>query len=365
MNGCIYKRNNLYYGVYYTGRVINGKREQKWTKGYKLKRDCKSELQRVICKIQDSPKLQGSMCSVGAYLSEWLENYSATKQLAKNTYNGYKVNIFNHIVPVIGDIRLDELAPEHLDLLFSELRKKGLSGTTQKYVYAVLRKALNTAVKRRLIPYNVVYYIDAPVKNMYEPVILNEKQLTEFKNAIDKLELRYSIPLYVLVFLGVRRGEMLGLKWSDFDFDNQTVHIQRSATPCKDGYAFSNCKTVQSRRFLKLPQNLVDKLLIWKSVQSEFDNCTDFVMCQENGKIICANTLNTHFKKLLKSCGLPDIRIHDIRHSWATLLAKNNVPIKITSSMLGHSDIQTTLNIYTHANIDMQDVAIDILNEKL
>lgn len=125
--------------------------------------------------------------------------------------------------------------------------------------------------------------------------------------------------------------------------------------------------TDKSKRVLLLPDSLYNKLLWWKSVQSKYITPQnkeefEFILCQPNGMVIRAGTLNTRYKKLLADNGLPNIRIHDLRHTWATLMAKNNVPVKVASQMLGHSKIQTTLDIYTQCNIEMQESAIGVIN---
>ena len=304
---------------------------------------------------------------LGEYLLQWLENYSATVELAENTYNGYLVNINNHINPVLGEIMLNEITPEHIDELLLNLRIKGLSGTSQRYVLAVLHKAFETAKKRRLITENIVDLIDKPKKNKFEPEILTQEQVITFMNALEKIETHFSVALQILISLGCRRGEMLGLKWYDVDFEKHSIKILRTATPAKGGYHFSPCKTDKSRRELLLPDSLYNRLVEWKNIQAQYitsDNSKDFeyILCQPSGKIVRASSLNKQYKKLLAKNGLPDIRIHDLRHSWASLMARNNVPVKIASEMLGHSKIQTTLDIYTHSNIEMQESAIGVIN---
>lgn len=317
--------------------------------------------------MSNSGYINPNMYKLGEYLLQWLDNYSAVKELAENTYNGYLVNIKNHINPVLGDLMLDEVTPEHTDMLLFELRKKGLSGTSQRYVLAVLHKAFETARKRRLITYNVVELIDKPKKNLFESEILNQEQVVTFINSLNQLKPHFSIALQILICLGCRRGEMLGLKWSDINFDTHRLRIVRSATPAKGGYHFSDCKTTKSRRELLIPDMLYDSLAKWKIEQAQYitsENASnfDYVLCQPNGTIVRASSLNKQYKKLLEKNGLPNIRIHDLRHSWTSLMAKNNVPVKVVSEMLGHSKIQTTLDIYTHNNIQMQESAIGVIN---
>lgn len=364
MKGTILKRNDLYYAVY-SMQLSDGTKMKKMSMGFKYKDDCREFLKNEFMNIKIQNDKNSSALTLGDYLTDWIEYYAERKNLAENTRRGYRVNINNHIIPEIGDVQLENLTPEHIDKLLSALASKGLSGTSQLYVYATLRRALNSAQKRRLIKFNVVNLVEAPKKNNYEACFLTKKQMNKLKAELDRLEINYSIPFYILLYLGLRRGEMLGLKWSDINFDENVVHIQRTATPQKGGYKLSPCKTAESRRFLLLPDVLRDKLIHWQNTQKDYGVDSEFVLMQEKSKILSATTLNKHYYEILESAGLPKIRIHDLRHSWASLLAVSNVPVKITSQMLGHSDIQTTLNIYTHSNIEMQKTAINTINNIL
>ncbi|MCD7827651.1 MAG: site-specific integrase [Clostridiales bacterium] len=364
MHGTIFKRNNKYYAVYYTGEVVDGKYKQKWSKGFKYKKDCKKFLDEQIRFITGKTAFTSSV-ALGDYLLRWLEQHAVQQNLAKNTYNGYKVNICKHIIPVLGEIPLNALTADDIDRLLSVLSDNGLSGTSRRYVFATLRRALNTAVKRRIIDLNVCELVEAPAKSRFKSDFLTVNQLLTFKSVLDNHDLQYSMPFYFAVFLGLRRGEILGLKWSDFNFSEKLVSINRTATPAKGGYSFSPCKTENSQRVLMLPEELILKICDWEKIQRSFLPEAEYVLQQQNGKILTANTLNSHFKKLLAEGGLPAIRFHDLRHSWASFLALSDVPIKITSQMLGHSDISTTLKIYTHTNSQMQKQAIDVIDKLL
>lgn len=176
-------------------------------------------------------------------------------------------------------------------------------------------------------------------------------------------------PICLCILLGLRRGESLGLKWSDFDFNNKTVHIQRTASPSKGGYHFSPCKTEKSNRFLSLPDIAVSVLENWKMYQSKFyltiDNFNpdDYVFYNYTCKILSCSAIRRYYKKALQDCNLPDIRIHDLRHSYATLLLKKNIAPKVASNMLGHSDTRTTLDIYTHVLTNMQEPVTNAIND--
>lgn len=367
MRGSVIKRGNTYMAYYYTGEKINGDYVRKTKSGFKTKKEAQKFLRLVIDDIESGINIQGADVLLKRFLTDWLDEYSKIACLAENTYRGYHTNIVNHVIPVIGDIKLNSLKPEHIDKLLLILTYKGLSATTQRYVIAVLKKALNWAVKRRIISYNVIDYVDIPKSEKYIPTFLDEQQLQTLLNyCFDNPLLT---PICLCILLGLRRGESLGLKWSDFDFNNKTVHIQRTASPAKGGYHFSPCKTEKSNRFLSLPDIAVSVLENWKMYQSKFyltiDNFNpdDYVFYNYTCKILSCSVIRRYYKKALQDCNLPDIRIHDLRHSYATLLLKKNIAPKVASNMLGHSDTRTTLDIYTHVLTNMQEPVTNAIND--
>lgn len=365
--GTVYKRGDTYAVSYYTGLKKDGKYIRKTKSGFLTKRAAKKYLNERIEEIHQGVNIVGADVLMKHYLPEWLDSYSQSVKLAKNTYRGYKVNIDKHIIPVIGDIKLIELQPYDIDRVFQNMTEKKLSITSQRYVIATLRKSINTAIKRRILNVNVISLVDIPKPVKYNAKVLTKDEMTVLCNEC-LVNFDY-MPILVGLSLGLRRGEVLGLKWSDFDFDKSTVFIQRTATPRNGGYDFSDCKTQNSRRLLLLPDFLCEYLLKWKDEQNIlFDdksiNSDNFVCALSRG-IISATTLYRRYKGLLKKCNLPNIRFHDLRHSWATLMLSSNVPTKIASAMLGHSSAQTTLEIYSHVLPEAQQLAIDAINSVL
>ncbi len=281
--------------------------------------------------------------------------------MSPNTLNGYSVNI-KHIKSIIGDYYLEDITADLLDGLFYKLSEKGLSGTSQLYIYRVLHSAFEMGVKRREIYFNYCDMIEPPKKDKFEPTIILNENLIKFFDYLNSYNIKYSLPIILAVSLGLRRGEVLGLKWSDIDFKNKVLHIQRTATPHRNGYIFTDCKTDKSNRFLQLSDYLISKFLEWQNIQNTFDfeNIIEFVFTQENGKIYSATTLNKKYKEILKKCDLDtNIRFHDLRHTFASYLISENVSVPIVSQMLGHSKVSTTLDIYTHSDIKQQKIAID------
>lgn len=304
--------------------------------------------------------------TVAIYLRYWLETY-CKQNLAANTLRGYQVNVENHIIPEIGGIWLNELTPQKIQLLYTALVEKGLSGTTIRYVHNNLHKALGQAVKWRLIQSNPSDFVEAPKVDHYEAHTLSSYQVIQLLKCSQGQDIY--LPVLLGVTLGLRRGEILGLQWDDVDLGAKTITIRQTASFRASELYFSKTKTRNGRRTLLIPDTLCTILTQALEDQKEQAaqigpsyNTYGLVCCRFDGGIMTAGAFNYQYKKTLKQCGLPPIRIHDLRHTNATLLLQGAVPAKIVSARLGHSSIGITMDIYSHVSVEMQKVAVDVLD---
>ena len=305
-----------------------------------------------------------SEMELGPYLLCWFDRYAY--RLARNTARGYLVNIRSHIIPRLGSVRLCDLRPLLLEDFYAALRADGLSGTTCLYVHSVLRKALNSAVRWELLPRNPAELLEAPRKSRQKIAPLRPGEvaaLVEGCQAYPVPCVRMAVLLGLL--LGLRRGEVLGLQWKDFDFLAGTVSIRRTATPDKagpGGYVVSEPKTANSVRTLLLASTLAQCLGAW---QSQAEPNPEGFLFWYNGALMRSCFLVRHFHRILDACGLSRIRFHDLRHTNATFLLQANVPAKIVSVMLGHSGIGVTMDIYAHVLTEMQRPASEAVGRLL
>jgi len=279
------------------------------------------------------------------YLEWWLSAYCSNR-LALNTVKGYENIIRQHIEPYIGDLRLDGIKPYDLLNLYALLASKGLSGTSVLYVHRTIHKSLNTAVKMLIIPLNIADCVEVPRKSRYRGQAFSYNQVQQLLAAAKKTEIYTAVLL--AVGLGLRRGEVLGLMWSDFDLNRGTLAITRSMNKySKEGIVFSDVKTEKSFRTLLLPDTVYNHIRTLKNTGTS-------LVVRSDGSIITPSILQYSFKRLLSSAGLPSIRFHDLRHTFATLAIQNGVPAKVISEYLGHSNISITMDTYGHLMIDMQ-----------
>lgn len=366
MRGNVTKKGNLWYARYYIGKDENGKWLQKWEGGYSTRRDAEKQLRKRIEELENTFEHKVDKSTMAVYLRHWLDTYCKPR-LSANTVSGYTVNVEKHIIPYIGTIPLCKLQPKDIQKLYDTLLSSGLSGTSVRYVHNNLHKALASAVKQELIPRNPADLVEAPVVNQYEASTLTPDEATKLLDACAGTEIY--LPVLFALLLGLRRGEALGLQWSDVDMDGQTITVRHSASYTKEGFVLSTPKTKNSRRTLMLPELVVSALKAaaasqeqWRSQIGSGFNPYNLVCCRIDGSPLTTNALQHQYKDILSAHGLPPIRFHDLRHTNATLMLRNNVPAKIVSSMLGHSSIGITMDTYSHVMTDMQAEATGVMN---
>ena len=357
-------KNGRYYAVL-NYRNAGGQRKTKWIalglpeKGNKRKAE--AELARLRAEVEP-PKEVGDLSSdmlFADYLLEWLE--IAKGRLAVATYSSYAAMIKKPVGPYFRqrNLTLRELEARHLQMFYSEMLRKVKPNTVIHY-HAIIHSALKYAVKTDMLVQNVADKVDRPKKNSFQPVFLSAEELQKMFEALrgTKLEL----PVLVAAFYGFRRGEVLGLKWDAIDFERGTISVIRTVTTITlDGKQTEieqqSAKTKSSLRTLPLIGSFREYFLQVKEAQElnkqicgncynhEYDG---FVFVDELGERMRANYLTSAFPKFLESHGLRRMRFHDLRHSCASLLLANGVPLKHIQEWLGHSDFTTTANIYAH-----------------
>ena len=357
-------KNGRYYAVL-NYRNAGGHRKTKWIslglpeKGNKRKAE--AELARLRAEFEP-PKEVGDLSSdmlFADYLLEWLE--IAKGRLAVATYSSYAAMINKPIGPYFRqrNLTLRELEARHLQMFYSEMLRKVKPNTVIHY-HAIIHSALKYAVKTDMLVQNVADKVDRPKKNSFQPVFLSAEEMQKMFEALrgTKLEL----PVLVAAFYGFRRGEVLGLKWDAIDFERGTISVIRTVTTITVGgkqteIEQQSAKTKSSLRTLPLIGSFREYFLQVKEAQElnkqVCGNCYNheydgFVFVDELGERMRANYLTSAFPKFLEDHGLRRMRFHDLRHSCASLLLANGVPLKHIQEWLGHSDFTTTANIYAH-----------------
>ncbi|AHM56364.1 tyrosine recombinase xerC-like [Peptoclostridium acidaminophilum DSM 3953] len=371
MRGHVRKRGKKWAIVLDVGTdPQTGKRKQRWFSGYATKRDAEKELAEKINEIENGTFVMPKNISMAEYLEYWLEKY-ASNRLSPTTLYGYRMIIEKHIVPAIGDIRLQKLRPLDIQTYYDE-KGESLSGKTLTQHHRVLRKALDYAFRMQLIIKNPADVVSPPKIIKYKARALT---LDEVRLLIEKLkESEYlNVPINVVLSLGLRRGELLALKWEDIDFNKGIITIQRNLVRAGTKLVFKDPKSETSNRKLKLSPTLLSMLKEHRRKQLEhkiaFESlycANDFLFCKENGEPINPAGFSHRFGDFLRRHDdLPNVRLHDLRHTNATLMLQQNISPKIASSRLGHSNISITLDLYSHVLFDMEEKTANLMDDIL
>ena len=297
------------------------------------------------------------------WLRTWYELY-AKPNVRTATANRYELMIERYTIPRIGSIRLKKLTTRHLQKLYKELldsgrihvgsnQPQGLSTTTVHSVHLMLHAALERAVKERLIPRNPTEDCVPPKPRKVEMQILPAQDMHAYLEAAKARDL---LPMFYLELVsGLRKGELVALRWDDLDIQSNTISVSKQYVRNPDGsLELTRPKTENSVRLVSIPQAAVDLLI---QEHEKHPHSPYLFPSPITGDMYHPDSMVNLHKKILKDAGLPHIRFHDLRHTFATTALQNGVDVKTVSSMLGHYDAGFTLRTYTHATRQKQDEA--------
>jgi integrase len=335
---------------------VNGKRRRKVIYG-KTRKEVADKLKAIHRDQAAGINVATGRQTVKAFLERWLE---VSKQRNKTrTYEGYERIVALYLVPHLGHIVLGKLAPEHVQMMIDRL---ALAPNTVRNIRAVLRRALNQALKWKLVSRNVATLVETPRITQEEMSALDQQQARVLLRVLkgDRLEALYRVALS----LGLRRGEVLGLRWQDIDLDTATLRIAQTVQRTRtQGLIIDTPKTKSSLRTLSIPPVLLAVLKRHRSRQEGegIDNPHDLVFISTTGTPLEPDNITHRFKAFAKAAELPDdIHFHSLRHSCATLLLAQSVPMYVVKDILGHDQISTTMK-YTHPTPEtMRDATAEL-----
>ena len=278
--------------------------------------------------------------------------------VSASTYEGYKNYIESKMIPYFKKlhIKVKELSGDEINGFYQEMNKLGFKGSTLQRYHAVLHLAFKTAMKRKIIPTNPVEQADRPKAEPFIADYYNADEIKTLLEVSEKDELHLIIKL--ACYYGLRRSEVLGIKWSAIDFVEKTISIKHKVLSEDDGpQGYDVMKTKSSFRTMPLLPFIEEELRKEKARQTELkrvmgrayiDEYDDYVCTDALGRLYDPDYVTNHFKVILKRNKLRDIRFHELRHSCASLLLAKGIPMKMIQDWLGHSDMSTTANIYSH-----------------
>lgn len=370
----IVRRNGKEYkyweGRYTVGRDPGtGEQIQKSISG-KTQDEVRKKLKEVTAAIDDGTYQEPSKMTVGQWLDIWHVEYLGGVKQA--TVAHYKSHIETNIKPHVGAVKLSSLKPHQVQALYNKLLRtdenpKGLSAKTIKNLHGVFHKAMKQAVKLGYIKINPTDACELPRVEKKEVSFIEEDGVKALLKAIEGhcFEQVYKVDL----FTGMRQGEILGLTWDCVDFNTGilTINKQLQKEHKKGGqYSLVSCKTDRVRR-IKPAAFVMDTLKLQRSKQNEerlqaggaWCNDWNLVFTNETGGHLCAPTVYNHFKKIVKGIGLPSVRFHDMRHTYAMISMQNGDDIKTVQNNVGHSTAAFTLDVYGHVSQRMRQDSAD------
>ena len=368
--GHLQEKNGMFY-VVLNYRDENGKRKTPWistnlpVKGNKKRAEnFMMDVRRNfvlpnVQRIEEREAMQKGDILFTDFLLKWLRVAKSTVKLT--TYASYEMMATRIIIPYFEtlNIKLKELTTEDIQEFYSAQLER-VSANTVIHYHAVIHRALKYAVKIKTIQSNPAVNVERPRKEKFIGSFYDKKEINTLFDIIQGHPLEVAIKL--AAFYGLRREEIIGLKWTAIDFENNTLTIQHTVTECNlDGkhieVASDTAKTDSSLRTMPLVTNFRAMLLAKKEKQEHYRKLCgrsyckeylDYIFVNEMGERWKPRYLSDGFKRILEQNGLRRIRFHDLRHTCASLLLANNVPMKKIQEWLGHSDFSTTANIYAH-----------------
>lgn len=365
MKGSVRRRGAGWEYLYREVDPVTGKSGRLRSKaGFRTEKDAQRALREVLSAMDKGEYVSPSRLTVREFAeNRWLPAIAAT--VRPSTLHSYGRNLRLHVLPTLGDVLLQRLDPSALNTLYAQLLTDGrrdqkagkpLSAKSVRYVHDVVNRILRDALRWRLVTHNVATLADPPklrVAGRPEFRTWTSKELNAF--LVSVADHRLYAAWLLLATTGMRRGEVLGLRWTDVDFGSTTVSVRRSLVCVKHEAEYSETKTVKSRRAVALDPATLAALRTHRAAQAaeklaagETYDDRGLVFCTPLGRELHPERFSRAFLRRSKSAGLPRIRLHDLRHTWATLALQAGIHPKVVSERLGHANVSITLDIYSH-----------------
>ncbi|WP_083207960.1 tyrosine-type recombinase/integrase [Fictibacillus arsenicus] len=346
----------------------SGKRIQRAKGGFKTKKEAQEYLVNAINEVNQGTFLQPSKEEFSIFIERWFNTYYK-RNVAETTADISWCLIKGHLIPYFNKQVISSISTYQLDCFYNEKLEEGYSAKTIRELHSLLRRAFEQAIKWSLLKFNPAVNATPPKEKIKERHTWSKNDIKKF---IDTAKLSEEATIYIIaIFTGMRRGEILGLKWQDIDFDLKKIYVTRSlAFTSEKGLFLKDVKTSKSRRQISLSPYIIDVLKQHQVIQNNFkeklgEDYLDkgLVFTSINGNFKDPRNLLREFSRLTKKAGLIKISFHDLRHTHATLLLKNGENPKVVSERLGHSRVGITLDLYSHVTDDIQEEAALRLEE--
>lgn len=373
MGGSLRQRGGVIYAIYDAVPGPDGKRRQKWlpcrhSDGTPMSmKQARTMLRGILTDIARGAHIDSESTLLSAFLAHWLGIIGPN--LAATTLERYRDLVRLHINPALGHLRLDRIKPMHVEDCLSRLKEcgrldgkpGGLAPKTCRHIHTLLHTALRQAVRWQVIAINPVDAVAPPRVPRPQVRTASVDDIAKLLVAIDSS--RFRIPILLALSTGMRRGEICGLRWEDFDADRCLLTINRSIAETSAGYHVKHTKTDKPRQVL-LSEELVSELETWRAIQEERGYTDRWICRNAHGNLLMPKLFGLRFRRLCRSVGV-EVTLHGLRHTQATNLIMAGVPVRIVAERLGHSTVRTTQDVYTHVMPSDQRQAVEVIERML
>lgn len=386
ITGCLQQKNGYYYAVLYL--KVDGRRKCKWiatklpVKGTSNRKAQKAfeeiriqyeheEEQKQILVAEQQELLKNThpdaLLPFTEYIDKWLE--LSKPSLAASTYQSYRELNRARIKPYFGSLglRLLDVKAHHIDGFYQSIFADGCTANTVIHYHSILGKAFRVAVKKKILKENPMDEVDRPKKNFYHATFYTVEEMLNLMDAFADDPL--NVPVQIAAYYGLRRSEVLGLKWDAVDFTRKTISIRHKVIELEVNGKYlpvgeDMLKTKSSFRTLPLIPEIEQLLLKEKEIQEMYRRLfqksycrdyLDYICVDRTGKLLRPNYVTEHFAWVIEKYGLKKLRFHDLRHTCASLLLSKGISMKQIQIWLGHSTFSTTADIYAHLDYTAQE----------
>lgn len=341
---------------------LTGKRNRVFRNVKGSKRDANAVMHRLIAEMEQGKVVKKSNKTVAEWMEEWLSLY--LPNIEETTRVGYKTKIKCYIIPAIGHIQIGSLRAEHVQKMVNDMIARNLSPKNIRDAYNNINAAMKKAVVLRYVAYNPCEGVVLPKLKKYRAQVYDQKLIHQLLDMIRGTDLY--LPVFLCVTVGLRRGEMLALRWDDIDFYNKLLKVRHNMVRGEKGYIIKAPKSEAGIRDIAIGDEVLEELRLARSQYLAdafsygpgFQNL-GFVIRQADGSPYKPDSMTQKWERFLEESGLPKIRLHDLRHSNATALIQAGVNPRVVQQRLGHSDVSITLNTYTHVLPEMDAAAAE------
>ena len=362
------RKNGVSYEITVEGErdLYTGKRNRVFKTIKGSKKEANAVMHQMMADMDRGIAVRKSPKKIAEWLDEWLDLY--LPNVEETTRIGYKSKINCYLKPALGDIYVQSLRTDHVQKMVNNMVAKGLSAKNIRDTYNNINAAMKKAVVLRMVPYNPCEGVALPKLKRYKAKVYNVQMIHHLLDIAEGTDMY--LPILLCVTLGLRRGELLALRWDNVDFKNKVLKIRSNMVRGEKDYVIKAPKSEAGVRDISLGDEVLAVLQKERtkyvtdifSYDGHFQNL-NFVIRQEDGSPLRPDSMSRKWRRFLEEHKLPSIRFHDLRHSNATALIQAGVNPRVVQQRLGHADVNITLSTYTHVLPEMDVEAAEKLDQ--